>query len=306
MSLVKEGSFESPVTPNAHVQIPARPGLVVNPYFDAFYRGHKKAMWGLDQIPFDRIQPKKLTDDDLLALVTAMKVESHNPVYTAGLLEYFRPDHEMTSFIVVWSYEELQHYLSLRAYAEACGKVNLRDLEQDLQRIRSGPWGDEEMDFTEAESYGYTMLQEQVTGRFYQKFADKTNEPVLKQMLRLVGKDEYRHATYYLGKGKQQAQEDPEVARDMGRRLLKFGMPGSTFMDEYREGAKVMNRVASPGPLDMFAVVKKVGEMIGYPTMFDLLDQKEHQEALREHWGVDIGQVMNMLRPMRAAARLLG
>lgn len=304
----KEGVFESPVTPNAHVQNPTKPGLLVNPYFDDFYRTHKKAMWDFDKVPFDRINPKLLTDDDIEAATTAMEVESHNPVYTARLLTYFREDHEMTSFIMTWGYEEMKHYLGLRTYLEASGRVNLGTLAANLTQVRSGPWGDREAGFTEGQSYGYTMVQEQVTGRFYNKFADRTKEPVLRDMLRLIGKDEYRHAAYYLEKGKQEVKKNPDAREQISEVLMDFGMPGPTFMgeDNYREGAEVMDRIASPGPLDMVAVLRKVGEMIGYRYLFDLLDNKEHQKALREHWRIDIEQVMNMLRPMRAAANILG
>lgn len=301
-------SLDSRVIPDAHVQIPTIPGILVSPAFDRFYKTHRKVMWDLDEIEYDKINPAKLDDDDVEALTTAMKVESHNPVYTMRLLEYFRDDHEMTSFITTWSYEEMKHYIALRTYLEACGKVNLRDLAKDLVTVRSGPWGDMEMGFTTVQTYTYTMVQEQVTGRFYQAFADHTKEEVLQKTLRLIGKDEYRHSAFYQDKGQEELKKSPSV-RDEADAVLKIiKMPGPTFIgqDAYSEGAKAMHRKAAPGPIDMYSVLKQVGQLIGYRHLFHLLDQRENQDMLKENWGIELEPVMKMMAPLRLVARLSG
>lgn len=297
--------IESPVFPNAHVQNPTKKGLVINPDFDSFYKGHQKAMWHFDQIPFDRINKNLLTEDDLVAVSTAMKVESHNPVYTSQILAFFRQDHEMTSFVVVWGYEEMKHYLALRTYLEATGLVNLGQLERDLTRTRAGQWGERESQFTPAQSYAYTTIQEQVTGRFYQMFADHTREPVLKGMLRLIGKDEYRHCQYYLGKAQQEQEVNPQAKDEIDEVLLEFGMPGSTFIEGYSEGAEVMNRISQPKVIDLVVVLKKVGEMVGYNHMIDLAERPDYKKVLQEKWGIDPEAALRVVRPLHAAAKLL-
>lgn len=293
------------IIPNSYLQDPSNRESIVTPYFDKFYVQHQRMMWHFDQIPFDRINPGLLIDDDIIAVRSAMLVESHNPVYTEVLLRVFRPDHEMTSFIIVWGYEEFKHYMGLRRYLKATGKVNLTELGRELEQTRAGEWGKREADFTPAQSYAYTTLQEQVTGMFYLKFAENVKEPVLQGMLRLIGKDEMRHCQYYLGKAQQEQKNNPQAKDEIDEVLLDFGMPGPTFIEGYPDYARVMNRVAKPGPAELAQVLKRVGEMVGYDHMLDLAERPDYKNILEEKWGMELEPVLRVIRPLRAAAKLL-
>lgn len=67
-----------------------RPGTIITPRFDRFFRTHEKVMWQFNSIDFKAIQPELLTPEIVEATRGAMLVESHNPVYTMRILEYYR------------------------------------------------------------------------------------------------------------------------------------------------------------------------------------------------------------------------
>ncbi len=270
---------------------PHPPGTMVSPRFDRFFRTHEKVMWEFGALDFGAIEKDKLTQNDVDGVRAAMLVESHNPVYTMRILEYFRADHEMTSFVVTWGYEEMKHYVVLRSYLEACGMVNVPELHQELDVTRAGPWGDKETRFTRMQSFVYTMIQEQVTGRFYRRFADFTKEPVLQNILRLVSKDEYRHCQYYLEKGREELDGDRRRLKEVNEVLLDFEMPGSEFMPNYKRDFDAGMKVA---PFDIGAMretVDKIGQLTGKLHLLKLAADPAFHRKLRNELGLDLKKV---------------
>lgn len=153
-----ETNLNPHVIPEAYTS--TQSGILINDPFDSFYRTHKKVMWDLSSVRFDQIDKSRLTDQQVAGAKAAMKVESHNPVYTQRLLEMFRQDHAMSAFLQIWGYEEMHHYIVLRTYLEACGALDNTQLSQELVQVRQGQWGDYESKFTVAQSVMYTSLQE--------------------------------------------------------------------------------------------------------------------------------------------------
>lgn len=275
--------------------MPYPPGTLFTPRFDRYFRTHEKVMWQFSAINFDEIQRHLITDADIEAVWAAMLVESHNPVFTQYLLEYFRHDHEMAAFIVTWSYEEMKHYGILRTYLEATGLVNVAELEQELLVTRAGPWGDVEKLFTPVQSYAYTMLQEQVTGLFYKRFAQTANEPVLKHILQLVGKDEYRHSQWYLEKGKEALAQSKGRLEEIDDVLLRFQMPGPSFMQNYEKHGQAMLKVANLDVLAMKETIDKIGQLTGRFHLLKLATNGAYLNKLRDEWGLHPKMVLDML-----------
>ncbi|MBI4497905.1 MAG: acyl-ACP desaturase [Chloroflexi bacterium] len=273
---------------------PRVPGTLFTPAFDRFFRTHERVMWNFSSIPFEKIDLSLITEDDINALRAAMLVESHNPVYTRVLLDYFRMDHEMAAFVVTWSYEEMKHYGVLRTYLEATGLVDLVDLERELNETRAGPWGDIESQFTVAQSFSYTMLQEELTGLFYQKFARRTKEPVLRNILTLVGKDEFRHCQWYLYKAKQVLSRNRHAREEVEDLLLRFEMPGPSFIQEYGKHGYAMLKVAPPDANSFRQVMARVGELTGRTHWGKLATDPIYVRKLREEWGMEPREVLSL------------
>ncbi len=254
------------------------PGQLFSPAFDRYYRTHERIMWDLGAIDFSKIQPELLTDTEVQAVRGVMLVESHNPVYTNLLLDYFRHDHEMAAFVVTWSYEELKHYMALRAYLEASGRVNIDELETELAQTRAGSLQREEKDFTPLQFEAYAMLQEQITGSYYKRFSECVKEPVLKDLLSLIGKDEYRHCQWYLEKGKQALLKDPRRVGEVVEVLTQFTMPGTTFIQNYGEYTKAFLRAVK---LDMSALKESLSKIEQLTGKFDALKGRTRVTYIR-------------------------
>lgn len=284
------------VTPTSGKPVPPNPGTFINPAFDRFFRTHERVMWSFSAIPFDKIDLSLITEEDLNAVRGAMLVESHNPVYTRMLLDYFRMDHEMAAFVVTWSYEELKHYGALRTYLEATGLVDLVDLERELKETRAGPWGDIESQFTVAQSFSYTMLQEELTGQFYQKFARRVKEPVLRKILTLIGKDEFRHCQWYLYKAKQVLSQNRHAREEVEDLMLRFEMPGPSFIQEYGKHGLAMLKVAPPDKDSLRSSMAKLSQLTGRHHMAKLSTDTIYLRKLWDEWGMDPREVLALTR----------
>ena len=271
------------------------PGQLFSPEFDRFYRTHERVMWDLGAIDFSRIESDLLTDTEVQAVRGVMLVESHNPVYTNLLLDYFRHDHEMAAFVVLWSYEELKHYLALRAYLEASGRVNITELEQELEQTRAGSLARDEKDFTPLQFEAYAMLQEQITGSYYKRFAAAVKEPVLKDILSMLGKDEYRHSQWYLDKGKQALMKDPRRLGEVVEVLTHFTMPGPTFIQNYSDYTKAFLRAVK---LDVSALkesVSKIEQLTGKFDAFKTGTRVTYMRKISEGFGMASKEAMQAI-----------
>lgn len=270
------------------ITTPLQLGTIISPAFDRFYRMHEKVMWNFSQIDYNAIQPELLTTDIVEAVRGAMLVESHNPVYTMRILEYYRADHEATSFTTTWGYEELKHYLVLRTYLEALPSKFIigKDLKTELDETRAGGWGDKEMGFTRVQSFTYAMLQEEITALAYKRLGNATEEPVLKKILRLIGKDEYRHCQYYLEKGQDELREDSRRMEEVDETLYDFQFPGPTFVkdsERYSKALRGVNKLDFPAVKE---VAGKVSELTGKKHLLKLAMSRRGRKTLHDQWGI--------------------
>lgn len=272
---------------------PGQPGTLISPEFDRFFRLHEKVMWQLSAVDFSKMQPERLGDEEVEALRGAMLVESHNPVYTMRILEYYRADHEVTSFVTTWGYEEMKHYAILRTYLESSGRVDKAELARELDITRAGQWGDEETQFTRVQSFTYAMVQEQATARFYKRFADYTKEPLLEEILRMISKDEYRHCQYYLDKGKQELSLGGNRMREVDEVLLNFRMPGPTFIKDFDQFTETALKIA---PIDLSAMretTDKVAQLTGRLHVVKLAADRKYRQKMSDEWGFDVGSLFS-------------
>lgn len=263
------------------------PGIFISPAFDKFFRTSERVMWRFGEIRFDQIQKELITEDDINAVRAAMLVESHNPIYTKVLLDYFAQDHEMAAFVVTWGYEELKHYGVLRTWLEATGLVDQIGLEKELSETRAGPWGDVESQFSVVQSFAYTMLQEEITGLFYRKFMHRTNEPVLKNILKLIMQDEYRHCQWYLSKAREVLLSGRGHVEEVFDLFLRFEMPGPTFIQEYGKHGQAMLKVAPPDANTFREVMGKIYDLTGKRYFAKLWNSGPYMRKLRDEWGIE-------------------
>lgn len=81
----------------------------------------EKKHWTIDDIDLSRIDRERVRqDEDLFYLVAcASFVESGSDLYTHNLVEFYKGDAEVETWLrEQWEPEELQHGAALRAYVE--------------------------------------------------------------------------------------------------------------------------------------------------------------------------------------------
>ncbi|HEY1269035.1 MAG TPA: ferritin-like domain-containing protein [Candidatus Binatia bacterium] len=158
--------------------------------------------WKTEDIDFDRVVVTEIKDDRnmLLILAGSSFLEITAPLYTSNLLEFNRGGGEIIEWLKnVWMPEELEHGRAMKTYVEKVWPAF--DWEHAYRSFL--------MEFAPRcrferyqESRALEMLARCVTetgaATFYKSLRDATNEPVLKDLLDRMQRDEIRHYKYFL------------------------------------------------------------------------------------------------------------
>jgi hypothetical protein len=151
--------------------------------------------WRIEQVAWDRFDPSKV-DPDLVPLVkAAAMVERNGDDYALYLNSVFRDDPDFQQAADNWAVEEVQH-------GEALGKwATLADPGWDFHaafaRYRESFKIDTKADASIRGSRTGELIArcmvETGTSSYYTALGEGTEEPVLKEICRLIAADEYRH-----------------------------------------------------------------------------------------------------------------
>lgn len=186
----------------------------------------EKQHWTIEDIDFSRIDLARVRqDEDLFYLVAcASFVESGSDLYTHNLVEYYKGDAEVETWLrEQWEQEELQHGAALRAYVEHVWP------EFDWQRAYQG-FLDEYSQYCKVELLEPTRAQELAarcvvetgTSTYYRALARATDEPVLKQLAGLIANDEVNHYKHFYHYFRRYRREE-NIGRSRVFGTLKIG-----------------------------------------------------------------------------------
>jgi len=151
--------------------------------------------WRLDEISWDEFDIGKV-DPDMVPLVkAAAMVERNGTDYAVYLRSVFRNDLAFGQASDNWAVEEVQHGDALGRWAELADPT--WDYMASFARYQAGYklQLDAEMS-TRGSLTGELIARcmvETGTSSYYTAMAEATEEPVLRQICRLVAADEYRH-----------------------------------------------------------------------------------------------------------------
>ncbi len=165
----------------------------------AIYPG--EATWSMDAVPFHALERDKVQGDRLLfyVLATASFVEITSDVYTRNLVEFFRDDAEIGSWLEhSWEREELQHGAALKRYVETAWpdfdwEAAYRNFLAEFTQFCSI----DQLAGTRALEMAARCVVETGTATFYRALADVTREPVLHLLASEIGADEVRHYKHF-------------------------------------------------------------------------------------------------------------
>jgi acyl-[acyl-carrier-protein] desaturase len=172
----------------------------------AVERGHQR-QWSIEDLDWAALRPELLTDDDRSVVRFITLIEDHIPGYLGTLLQTFPTtgadleieefcfNREYFRFLIAWANDEERHASVLTRYqveAELNSPAQLiRELAEEGRKSFSLPYEHPLQVFT------YTLVQEKATQLFYQLFRNKVKEPVLRDLLNRLARDEARHFAFY-------------------------------------------------------------------------------------------------------------
>lgn len=151
--------------------------------------------WTIEQVAWDRFDPSKVEPEVIPLVKAAAMVERNGDDYALYLKSVFKDDPDFQHAADNWAVEEVQH-------GDALGKwASLADPSFDypaaFARYRDGYKIDVKADASIRGSRTGELIArcmvETGTSSYYTALGEASEEPVLKEICRLIAADEYRH-----------------------------------------------------------------------------------------------------------------
>ncbi len=151
--------------------------------------------WSLNDVAWDSFAASQV-DPDIVPLVkAAAMVEKNGLDYAVYLGRVFADDPDFRQASDNWAIEEVQHGDALGKWATLADPT--WDFDAAFQRYRNGYKLPLDVDASVRGSRTGELIArcmvETGTSSYYTALADATDEPVLKQVCKLIAADEYRH-----------------------------------------------------------------------------------------------------------------
>ena len=207
------------------------------PRFDLerYLRASKKL--DLDGLDLDSVGAYPLRDDEVRCLTYMMDIETHTVVYLKELLATSAArDPDVTAFLSLWVYEEFWHGEALSKLLRAAGQRFEPDRTYDIRRsaeggplARAAKWLATRLvpDFI-ALHMTWGAINELSTLTGYQRVIARTDNPVVRDLLTRIIKDERRHYAFYNAQARMRLDRNVRAQRLVRWALDRFWAPVGT------------------------------------------------------------------------------
>ena len=176
------------------------------PLYDRIFRRLERARWRLADVPFDRVKKERLTPKMAQVVRVNCLLELSSLYAERMFLRDFRELPDFCQFTSIWYYEEMKHYLVLRQYLELFGSAPLPEDFPGLDtELAPKPW---------PATLALHYCGEMRLGMWYHRWSESVEEPVLADIYRRIGDDEFRHAACYRDFMAQALRRRPELLLD--------------------------------------------------------------------------------------------
>ena len=151
--------------------------------------------WQIDEVAWDRFDPSKIEPAIVPLVKAAAMVERNGTDYAVYLNNVFHNDPDFRQAADNWAVEEVQH-------GDALGKWSMLadpswDYEASFARYKAGYQVPLDVDTSVRGSLTGELIArcmvETGTSSYYTALGEATEEPVLREICRLIAADEYRH-----------------------------------------------------------------------------------------------------------------
>ena len=202
----------------------------------------RKRDWKLfDDIPWEKIDPSKNSDQKTTCIETYCAEEMYLPDYSSHGSRITRELFGAAWFQARWSFEESRHGLAFREYLIRSGMRSAEQFDSFDKMIFSSRWVPPFPTVRQMSCYG--ALQEGATYAAYKAQKEKAEvegDSVLKAIFTNVASDEAAHAGFYRKVVEIELGDDREsTVRDFAHVLANFRMPGDGLIPHYHERLKI-------------------------------------------------------------------
>ena len=151
--------------------------------------------WHIDQVAWDRFDPAKVDPAEVPLVKAAAMVERNGTDYAVYLNRVFADDPDFRKAADYWAAEEVQHGDALGRWAECADPA--WDYRAAFARYRAGYHLPLDAEASVRGSRTGELIArcmvETGTSSYYTALGDAAEEPVLRDICRLIAADEFRH-----------------------------------------------------------------------------------------------------------------
>lgn len=194
----------------------------------------EQAAWPLEtSVRWDAIDVAvaKREEHILSALHDAALIEGYLPVFAPRLMQLLWDDIDATAVLSLELYEGLRHYTALKRYLHAVGYepaiVSDERMVAARERALAGP---RQADDPLAQLTNFAC-SELFAAYFFLRLSRETKEPVLRELLERISRDEFRHAAAGADLLAKRVREDPAAADQILAAARHFRHYGADVVD---------------------------------------------------------------------------
>ena len=201
--------------------------------YEEHLRAAEASAWTLDSIRWHAIDHRVARDETEIhgSLRDAAMIEGYLPTFAPRLMLLLWDDVDATAILSLELYEGLKHYTALRRYLEIGGDPATRPSEQALVDAR-GATGSIKYDRDSAATYlTHFMCSELFAAHFFRRIGGQTREPVLRELMEYMTRDELRHSAGAGALLKKRVAADPSVVPEIISAAENFRHYGSDVVD---------------------------------------------------------------------------
>jgi hypothetical protein len=202
--------------------------------YEEHLRASEAGAWSLDQDvrwqEIDRGVAAREADIHA-ALYDAALIEGYLPVFGPRMMQLLWDDVDATAILSLEMYEGLKHYTALRRYLETIGYTSPAASESALVAARAKA---KDLSYRLEDivtSLTHFMCSELFAAHFFRRLGERTREPVLRELLSFMSRDELRHSAGAAALLKKRIDADPRLVDEVLAAAENFRHYGSDVVD---------------------------------------------------------------------------
>lgn len=177
----------------------------------------------LDDLDWDTCRKIGVTDSEERILRYMGDTETHTILYMKDLLGgHSAKDPAITNFLSVWVYEELWHGRAISRFLRECGRPEPAD---HYTKVTTSASFREVVEMILSQSTVFLTprfiaahmtwgaINELTAGAAYKALENRTENPVLAELLRRIVKQERKHFAFYYTQAKKRLEGDPKAQK---------------------------------------------------------------------------------------------